>query len=88
MTLYELLGLIAVGGGLGFSVGIAGPNGTVSWFSLAAGALIGIAAFLMFRRVTQRVDTERSLALMYGATFVGTFAATTVGAWLIRASMA
>jgi len=88
MNLYDLLGVIAVGGGLGFSAGLSGPNPNVPWSSLVAGALIGTAAFLLFRRVTARVDSERSLALMYGVTFVGTFAATAVGAWLVRAAMA
>ena len=85
MTLYELLGLIAVGGGVGFSYGFSRPTGNVAWFSLAAGVPIGISVFFMFRRITARFETERSLAVMYAVTFVGTFAATVVGVWLIRA---
>jgi hypothetical protein len=83
MNLYDVMGPVAVGAGVGFSYGLAIPQGG-NWLSLLVGAVAGASAFAAFRKITAQFTSERALRVMYVVTFIGTFTATAVGAWLVR----
>ena len=87
MNLHEVLGLGAVGIGVGCSYGIAVPHSLAAWASLLVGSVVGILAYVVLRRATAQFQSERALAAMYVVTFIGTLAATVAGAWLVRLSV-
>jgi len=86
MNLYEVLGLVAIGAGLGGSIGYAGSTEhsplrvTVA---VAVGVIAGVIAFLRIRRtvIHLKQPTERTLAILYVLTFFGVLLATWVAAF-------
>src|SRR5262249_19119410 len=78
MNLHETLGLIAIGAGIGGSVG--GANCTILSIAAAVGVGLtaGAIAYLAGRKVVIQMDqpTERELSFLYGITFLGVLLAT------------
>ena len=85
MNLYEVMGLVAVGGGLGASYGMAQQHNFVFWASLVVGAVVGVGVFIGSLRLTVKAP-ERALPIYYLVTFIGVVAATIASSWAVRAS--
>jgi len=83
MNLYETLGLIALGAGVGGAIGYAGDTHR-SPVSIAVAAAVGIVAgviaFLRMRKtvIHLKQQTERALAIQYVLMFLGVLLATWV----------
>jgi len=90
MNLYELLGLIAIAGGLGVSYSSTQSHPVMAWFALGVAACAGWATFIAMRCLTDRVRNpnparlEAMLMGMYAAMFIAVLTATIVSAWLVR----
>ena len=80
MNLYDLMGPVAIGAGVGASYGTAQSHGTAFWVTLLVGAAAGVGAFIALRRLTLKAP-EQSLASYYVATPVCVFLVTTIAAW-------
>jgi hypothetical protein len=86
MNLYDLMGPMAVGAGIGASYAAERSHGPVFWASILVGPAVGLGTFLTLRRLTLRVR-ERTLPLFYIGTPICVVTATIVAAWAVRASL-
>jgi hypothetical protein len=90
MNLYDIMGPVAIALGIGGCIGYARETNQPG-ISVAAmfvvGVLAGATTFVMLRRLVYRLDrpTERTLALLYLATFLGVLFATCLAAFGILA---
>jgi zinc transporter ZupT len=86
VNLYETLGLVAIGAGLGVAVGTL-PSTHHQPLLIAAAVLLGVVAgvviFLALRKfVTQlKKPTEQTLAVLYVLTFLGVLLTTWAAAF-------
>jgi NhaP-type Na+/H+ or K+/H+ antiporter len=90
MNLYDIMGPFAIALGIGGCIGYARDTnqpGISIAATLVVGVLAGATTFVMLRRFVSRVDraTERTLALLYLATFLGVLLATCLAAFGILA---
>ena len=82
MSLFDLLGPIAIGSGIGVLYGSAEAHGFAFWLSLVVGVAGGGATLVAMWHITGRVasknspNIERHLAAMYVASFVSVLAVT------------
>jgi hypothetical protein len=82
MNLFDIMGLVAIGVGLGASYGVTKEEG-VSWVALAIACLMGAAAFLILRRITLEVS-QRALIFMYVGTPLLVLLTTVLSVWWVR----
>jgi hypothetical protein len=82
--MYDLMGPVTVGAGLGASYAAAKPGG-VSWLALFVALCAGVLAFVVMRRFVVALRPERALLAWYIVTPVAVLLATMVTAWGVRA---
>ncbi len=94
MNLYDLMGPMAVAGGIGAFCGVEQSHDPAFWASTGVGAVVGFGTFLVLRKATSRVIqgakapvSERLLLMSYIGTPICVLVATFVGAWVVRATV-
>ena len=83
VNLYDVMGPVAIAGGVSASYGASKPAG-VSWVALGAAFFIGVAVFISLRRATIAAPPS-ILPAMYVATPLAVLGATIISAWSLRA---
>jgi len=73
MALWDLMRVVAIVGGV--AAGVGGRDGTfATWMAAAAGLVLGGVSLPLTNALAARVTSERGLAVLYLAVFVGTIA--------------
>lgn len=83
LNLYDIMGPVAIGFGIGASYGATQSHGTAVWISLLIGGAAGIGSFLALRRFMLKTS-DRKLAAFYVATPVCVSTTTIITAWAVR----
>jgi hypothetical protein len=84
MNLYDLIGPVAIGVGVGASYGAAPEHGIEFWFSILLGVGAGFGAFVALRRRLMPDTSERKLAAYYVATPACVLVVTMAVSWGAR----
>jgi hypothetical protein len=85
MNLYDLIGPVAIGVGVGASYGAAHTHGIEFWLSVLLGVGAGFGTFLALRRRLLPDTSERKLAAYYVATPICVVMVTMAVSWGARA---
>ena len=83
MNLFDLMGPVAIGAGVGASYGITPVHGIAFWLSLLLGVGAGFGTFVVLRRRVMDAP-ERKLAAYYIATPICVLLVTMAVAWGTR----
>lgn len=85
MNVYDVIGPVAIGVGVGAQYGAAHAHGVEFWLSVLLGVGAGFYTFLALRRRLTPDASDRKLAAYYVATSVCVLMITMAVSWGVRA---
>jgi hypothetical protein len=86
MSLFDLMGPLAIVAGASGSYAVQRAHGGIAVVSIVVGVVVGVCTVVGFHRAIAKAP-DRLLLAFYVAMPVGVLAATVLGSWVVRASL-